>query len=174
MSQAASALVPQTSAPFAPPHARAASPKRVSPLMFLPGLAFWGFVGTGIYLENETLIGVGVAMLVLVIATKITLGLRRAQAERAELLRIWHEGLPATAKVLAISANGGMNDHPRVTFQLEVSASGRAPYPVETTVIVSQLAIPRIQPGCELAVRVDPRDGSRVVVDESVTYLGYR
>ena len=61
----------------------------------------------------------------------------------------------------------------RVTFQLEVHAPGRAPYAATATTIVSQLAIPRIQPGSTIQVRIDPADPNRVVVDESVTYLGY-
>ena len=43
----------------------------------------------------------------------------------------------------------------------------------QASVIVNMLAIPRVQPGCEIEVRIDPQDRSKVAIDEKLTYLGY-
>ena len=51
---------------------------------------------------------------------------------------------------------------------------GAAPYRVTTRALISMLAIPRIQPGTVIDVRVDRADRARVVVDEQLTAYGYR
>jgi metallo-beta-lactamase class B len=74
-------------------------------------------------------------------------------------------GLPAHAQVLEIWDTGvTLNDDPVVGFRLQVDAEGRTPWVAETRAVVSQLAIPRIQPGAILEVRYDPLDPSRVAI----------
>jgi hypothetical protein len=57
-----------------------------------------------------------------------------------------------------------VNDQPEVRMQLEVYLPGRVPYRTEHTAIVSMLAIPRVQPGCTLHLRVDRANPMRVAV----------
>jgi hypothetical protein len=74
-------------------------------------------------------------------------------------------GLPARAVVLEIRETGvTVNDSPVVDFLLEVHIEGRPPYQAEAKALVSILAIPRIQPGAELAVLYDPKDPQRVAI----------
>jgi len=35
--------------------------------------------------------------------------------------------------------------------------------------VIARLAIPRIQPGCEIQVRRDPADGKKIVIDPGLT-----
>jgi hypothetical protein len=81
---------------------------------------------------------------------------------------------PATAKVVELSTKGGgLNDNPKIDFELDVTREGEPSFRAQVSVIVSLLAIPRVQPGCEIDVRIDPHDRSKVVIDEKLTYLGY-
>lgn len=148
--------------------------KSIHPAVFAPGLVVWPLIIIGAVQENWTLIGVGIALAISsLVAGLIIKGLRFTAARAAEA-RIWHEGAPGIAKVLSISSRGGgMNGHPRVEFELEIQPEAGSAYPARASVIIDKLAIPRVQPGCELQVRVDPSDPSRVALDESVTYLKY-
>lgn len=147
----------------------------IHPLAFIPGVTFWGLIAAGFATENTAFFGASVVVFAVSAVVLITYKVKRSSAERAELARIWTEGLPATAVVKRISTKGGgMNGHPRVDFELEVTPPSGAAYAAATSVIVDKLAIPRIQPGCAVEVRIDPADRGSVVVDEALTYLGYR
>lgn len=148
--------------------------KRVfHPLLFLPGLLFWGLVGVGIATENQTMLGVSALFAVVCVITGISIKVRAAKATRDEQARVWFEGTPATAKVVSISSSGGLNDNPRVDFELEICPEGQQSFPATVTAIVSKLAIPRIQPDCQLKVRFDPEERTNIALDESVLYLRY-
>lgn len=141
--------------------------------LFAPlGIAFWLAVGLGIYTENEHLIGGAAVAAVLALGVRLAFMAKRASHERAERLRIWLEGRPAQARVRSIRTNGGLNGHPRVDFELEVH--GPVPYRAHVTALVSKLAVPRIQPGSTIEVRIDPRDPAHVVIAEDLTPYGYR
>jgi hypothetical protein len=94
--------------------------------------------------------------------------MRGLSAKAAEARRIWEGGTRGTAKVIQISTRGGLNDNPGVDFVLDVTPDGQPTYCTSTWAIVSLLAIPRIQPGCEIEVRIDPRDPSKVAIDEKL------
>lgn len=70
------------------------------------------------------------------------------------------------------SRGGGINDHPLVQFELEVTFKGET-YKGLTEAIIDQLAVPRIQPGCEIKVVVDPQDRSSILIDAELTPYGY-
>ncbi len=147
----------------------------LNPLMFLPGLLFWGVFGYGIATGNETVLGIGTVLVVATIVTVLVIRGMASAAETKDLARIWLEGDPAQAKIVRIKETGAsFNDHPQVDFELEVTdRMGRA-FRTEATSYIRTIAIPRIQPGCELEVRIDPQDRGRVVLHEDVVYPGYR
>lgn len=149
--------------------------KKLHPLMFLPGTVMWGLFIAGAVTKNTVLIGVGVGVFALTAAVLITRKVKSSSSVRAERKRIWESGQEAKARVVSIGTRGGgINDHPMVDFELDVSVAGRAPYRASVSAIISKLAIPRIQPECELSVRVDPGDISKLVVDAALTPYGYR
>lgn len=143
-------------------------------LMMIPGTLFWVLVGIGIAREDESLIGAGVIVALVTVVTTLTLKGISSSKESKERLRVWNEGTPAKARVISTRTNGGMNDHPRVIFQFEILPTEGAPYPLELIALISQLAVPRIQPEMEIDVKVDPNDPANVVVHESLTPYGYK
>lgn len=147
---------------------------RPNPLMFLPGVLFWALVGVGLWRDDARFLGAGVAVLVIALSVMALRSALRSSARHAEERRVWLEGTAAVAKVLRITAGrSSANDNPLVDFELEVNDGGE-PYRTAVSVYVSQLAIPRIQPGCEIVVHVDPKDRMNVVLDEDLTYFGYK
>jgi len=148
--------------------------KAFNPLLLLPGMCFWALVGIGLATDDDALIGVAVVLLAAVFIVVIARKVKISSAEKKERQRLWNTGTEATARVIGIgTGGGGMNDHPMVDFELEVIAPGRAPYRVSTSALISKLAIPRIQPGCEIAVRVDPQAPDHLLVDAALTPYGY-
>jgi hypothetical protein len=116
------------------------------------------------------MVGVGFGLAGVASEIFVVLKVRGWAADEAERKRIWTSGRPATARVVAISeAPGGSDDDPEVDFQLEVRAEGVPPSAIKVRSYVSRLAIPRIQPGCEIQVRLDPADGTKVVIDPGLT-----
>lgn len=85
----------------------------------------------------------------------------------AERGRILARGIPAQATIMRIWETGmRINDQPQVGFQLHVyPPQGLAPYVAETTMVVSQLMIPRIQPGATVAIKLDPADPRKVAIE---------
>ena len=99
--------------------------------------------------------------------------LQQVQTGQAESQRLKTEGVPATAKLLAVrdagvtlggAAVGGL-DNPVADLDLEVTVEGREPYRVTVRQMVPRLAVARLLPGSELPVRVDAADPSAVLVD---------
>jgi len=75
-------------------------------------------------------------------------------------------GVSAPATVLKIWDTGmTLNSDPVVGFLLEVHPSDGDTYQAETKIVVSRLAIPRIQPGQVVGVRYDPVQRTRVSLD---------
>jgi hypothetical protein len=148
---------------------------KIHPLMFVPGALMWGLIITGTVTGNTTFIGIGVGVFAVFAAILITRKVKQSGVARKDRLRVWREGEPATAKIISIGTNGGgINDHPRVQMQLEIRREGRAPYQTHTSAIISKLAIPRIQPDCEIQIRIDPNDSTNVLVDAALTPYGYK
>ncbi len=91
-------------------------------------------------------------------------GLRRTKALLAQ-------GRPATAVVTRLGENsmGGtmrINGQPVVNLEVDVYDPERGePYTVAFDTVVSQLALPQVQPGCILAVAVDRKDPQKLAID---------
>jgi hypothetical protein len=126
-------------------------------------------VGIGAVTGNSALIGLAVVLAVATAGVVITRVVRTASARVAEVKRVWADGLPARAQVVSLEAGRGrLNGNPQVELVLDVTVDGREPYGVTVSMFVSTLAIPRVQPGCEIDVRVDPADAANVVVDPAL------
>lgn len=84
----------------------------------------------------------------------------------AERKRILAHGVPAQATITRIWETGvRINNQPQVGFDLQVQQPGAAPYAAQTQMVVSALAIPRIQPGAVVRAKVDPADPSKVALE---------
>ena len=140
------------------------------PLLFVPGLISQALIVGGFVSENYVMVGVGFSLAGVVLVVLIVLKARDWAAEAAERKRIWTSGKPATARVvnLAKTPRGGEDD-PEVDLDLEVRVDGTPPSAVKVRTLISQLAVPRVQPGCEIQVRVDPADGKKLVIDPALT-----
>jgi uncharacterized membrane protein len=139
----------------------------------LPGTAFWTLVIIGIATGSA---GVWFAAAVLGVVTFLGFLLfatSKATATRKTKKRVWADGIPATAKVIRAQASGSLNNHPYVDLTLEVTVPNQLPRTVEVNQVISQLMVGKIEPGDEIAVRVDRNDPKIVVVDEALTPYGY-
>ena len=112
--------------------------------------------------------GIGFALAGVALVVFIALKISDASAANAERQRIWKSGKPATARVIGIKEVGG-DDQPDVDLDLELRADGTPAMTVKVRSLIARLAIPRIQPGCEIQVKVDPADAKKVVIDPSLT-----
>lgn len=84
-------------------------------------------------------------------------------AQQTKAANMAANGLDGTATVVAVRQTPTMiNFQPMVEVDLTVLAAGRPPYPVTVTQVVSQVTLPRLQPGASVAVKVDPADASSV------------
>jgi hypothetical protein len=74
-------------------------------------------------------------------------------------------GLPAMGRLLYVQQTGRMvNFNPEVLASVEVHHPQMGPYQVQTTVVVPQIAIPRMQPGAQVEVRVNPQNPQDVAI----------
>lgn len=93
---------------------------------------------------------------------KVFGGLMKQSQERQALLAT---GMPAMGRVLQLADTGMLvNNNPQVRIVVEVQMPGRPPYQADTTMVVSMLAVPRVQPGCMVNLRVDPMNPSRIAI----------
>lgn len=129
--------------------------------------------GAGKATGQDVLVALALLLAAGAILAYIVVGIRGSFAEFAERRRIWEQGQPARAKVVAIRSIGASTSTQMINFDLEVHPPGGAPYRAKTFMYIDQLAIPRIQPGCEIEIRIDRTDPRRVVVDASLTPNGY-
>jgi hypothetical protein len=136
-------------------------------LLFLPGTLFWVLIAAGIITKNNALIGAGVVLAAVTIVTALTLQVRAATAASAARQRLWDTGTPATATIVKLSSGRGgrTNGNPHVELELSVAVPGREAYAARVATTISSLAVPRVQPGCQIAVRVDPADAARLAID---------
>ncbi len=90
----------------------------------------------------------------------------RGMSSRAKLRAT---GLPGNATVLSIgeSSEGTVtvNDQPLLSLTLEITDGFGSPYVVAFETIVPRYAVPQIQPGQTVPVKIDPNDRQRVAVD---------
>jgi uncharacterized membrane protein len=84
---------------------------------------------------------------------------------RKQILRT---GVRAQAVVLAIEPTGAIiNNQPQVQLTLQVQATEMKVYRAKVKMVVNQVYLSEFQPGHILQVHYDPKDPSRVAVDES-------
>ncbi len=78
-------------------------------------------------------------------------------------------GKPAKARIinamsLGINVNG---NNPAMTFLLEVRPEGEPPFQGQATGVIAEVSVPKYQVGCDIFVKYDPRDKTRVAIDHS-------
>jgi len=130
--------------------------------------AFWVLVIVGAVNEDDTLVGIALGVGLVVAVCAETVAIRRSNHRRGERTRIVDQGVRSPAHVVSAKSNGALNNNPYVDFVLEVQPEGEEPYRVEHRTLVSQMAIPRVQPGAVIDVYVDPGDPQSVVIEPSV------
>ena len=144
-------------------------------MLVVPWLMGIALVVGGATSDNPTMIGIGCGLAGVAVVIFIVIKFGEMSHAEAERKRIWKEGRPATARVVAITeAPGGSEDNPEVDLQLEVRAEGAPPSAIKVRSYISRLAIPRIQPGCEIQVRLDSTDGTKAVIDPGLTPYGLK
>jgi hypothetical protein len=78
-------------------------------------------------------------------------------------------GRPARAKVLSLGESSDgivtINDQPLLSVVLEVSDGFGSPYQVALETVVPRYAVPQVQPGSVVAVRVDRQNPQRVAIE---------
>ena len=84
--------------------------------------------------------------------------------------RIRKTGRPARATVVAVGENSGggavtINDQPYLNLVVRVEDGVTAPYEASFDAIIPRAQVPQVQPGAILAVKVDPQNPKRVVLD---------
>jgi hypothetical protein len=79
-------------------------------------------------------------------------------------------GLPGRAVVRSLGGPSGggtvtVNDQPLLSLTLEITDGFGDPYVVSFDTVVPRYAVPQIQPGENIPVKIDPNDRQRVAVD---------
>ena len=114
---------------------------------------------------------VAFAALAAFLAAAVLVAHRRSRRREAGHAAAWRDGEAATARVVALRDTGGMvNDHPKVDLTLEVTRRDGTQMTVTERLYIAKLAVPRVQPDCEIAVRLSPDDDNRVVIDPELEY----
>lgn len=85
--------------------------------------------------------------------------------------RIRKYGRLARATVVAMGENSGggvvtINDQPYLNLVVRVEEGPGAPYEASFDLIIPRAAVPQLQPGAAVMVKVDPRDPRKVVLSE--------
>ena len=141
-------------------------------LFIVPTIVFWVLVIKGATSGDEGEAGRYAAMAFAVAGVTLAVfaffKIRQVRARRAHRRRAVEDGVRTTARIVSTRARGRLNQDPYVVFELEVSPEVGAPYRVSVLELVSQLAIPRIQPDTIVDVHVHPDDDRFVVIDPAV------
>lgn len=144
-------------------------PLPLGALFILPTLLFWILVIRGATSGDEGDAGryagyaFGIAGVTLAIFAFFKI--RQVRARNADERRAVRDGIRTTARIVSTRVKGHLNQDPYVVFELEVTPEAGAPYRTSVTELVSQLAIPRIQPDTVVDVHVHPDDDRFVVID---------
>lgn len=85
--------------------------------------------------------------------------------------RIRKTGRPARATIIRVGENSGggvvtVNDQPYLNLVVRVEEGPGAPYEASFDLIIPRAAVPQLQPGAAVMVKVDPRDPRKVVLSE--------
>jgi hypothetical protein len=138
-------------------------------LITLGSMVFWTLVIVAAVEHSDVLVGIALGLGAVIAIVAVTVAIRRSRARRAEQARILDQGTLAKARIVSAKNNGSLNNDPYVDFVLEVQPEDGEPYRVEHRTLVSQMAIPRVQPDTEIDVYVDPSDPQSIVIDPAVT-----
>ena len=96
----------------------------------------------------------------------VVIFLMKMAKKKAESDQVLATGQMATGTVKRLSETGTMiNNQPLVNIVLNVQRPGIPPYQVMVQKVISQLEIPRLQPGMTVAVKVDAMDPNKVAID---------
>ncbi len=107
-----------------------------------------------------TIVSVAAPIIIIVVVMK---NLAKKKEEHDKVLKT---GKRATATVLSLSETGTyINNRPMVSIRLHVQPQDRPPFEAKAEQLLSQLEIPRVQPGMKVAVSIDPTYPDRVVID---------
>lgn len=113
-------------------------------------------------MPTEALLTIGFIILSFVVAGFIARRVNRSMQPSEEMLE---SGLEGTAIVKAIAQTGTwINNNPQVRFLLEVHPPGDEVYQHEMNKVVQIIDVPRIQPGMELKVLIDPANREKVEI----------
>lgn len=137
------------------------------PLVVLPGTLFWVFVILAAVTKNPVLITLAVVFGVGTFAGFGSVALRQSAVARKRNRRVWAEGSATTATVLTARTNGALNNDPYVELELDVN--GRT---VAVRQLISLIMLSKVQPGEQVAVKVDLLDPTVVVLDVALTPAG--
>lgn len=134
-----------------------------------PGV--WIGLGSGVF----TIVVVALAVVISLVATLLGVALpvalvlwllKRQQQARAEEARLLREGTRSTATVMTLRETGiYVNHRPQVALRLLIEDPTGGSFEASVDRVVSMVEIPRVQPGCTLAVAWDPQDRGKLAID---------
>ena len=121
-------------------------------------------------------IGLAVTAVSLFFVFKVLSGLNKQSQQSQQLLQT---GVPGQATVMQMGAAGmtvsqGARRSVQMNLVLQVQLAHNpsdyrqgppAPYQVQTALMVPEIAMPRLQPGSTVPVRVDPQNPQQVAID---------
>jgi hypothetical protein len=111
----------------------------------------------GFYLTAAILGGLGILLF---------LWARRMLAGYKEAQRLRVQGVPGTARILAMAQTGMyLNEQPQVELTLEVTSSVQGPYQVVVKEWVPLIMLGRLSSGAPLPVKVDPMNPNNLVIE---------
>ena len=120
-------------------------------------------VGITAMVIGITLVSLLVTAVPIVFVVMYMMKLAKNKAESDQVLAT---GQQATATVVRLSESGTyINNQPLVNILLMVQRPGFPPYQAMVQKVISQLEIPRLQPGMTVAVKVNPADPNKVAID---------
>ena len=89
---------------------------------------------------------------------------RMVAKRNQQVMTLRATGLDGTAEILSLQDTGMLvNNNPRVQLKMMVTPQGGEAYEVDSSMVVSMLQIPQVQPGNVVAVKIDPNDPNKVV-----------
>lgn len=75
-------------------------------------------------------------------------------------------GVDAQATILGLQQTGTfVNNNPQVILTLEVQPAGQPAFQAQTSTILPLVAVPQVQPGNVVAVKYDPADPTKVILN---------
>ncbi len=113
------------------------------------------------------LLTIGLPIVIVVITVvPIAFFVIRLMKNSAQNAQIVAQGEPATAVILQLSDTGTrINNNPQVIITMQIQRQGQQPYQAQTTTVVSELSIPRVQPGLTVPVKVDRMNPMQIALD---------